>query len=232
MSGAGRISVVIPVRDGERYLGAAIESVLGGTRPPDEVVVVDDGSRDAGAAVAEAFGGPVVVMRRPATGIAAAVNAGIAAAGGEFVGFIDADDLWAPAKLERQSAALAEDPRLDAVFGLAREFYSPDLPAAERERIVLRAGEHPTRMRGTMLARRELLDRVGPLDESLTVGEFVDWHSRAEGLGMRSAMLEELVLHRRLHATNQGRRASASQIDYVRVARAALRRRRLAEEGG
>lgn len=225
----GRISVVVPVRDGERYLGEAIGSVLAGTRRPDELIVVDDGSGDGSAAVAEALGDPVRVLRRPPAGISAAVNAGIAAASGDLVGFIDADDLWTRDKLERQAEALAADPALDAVFGLAREFLSEDLAADERERLVLRPGEHPMRLRGTMLARREIIARVGPLDEGLRVGEFVDWHSRAEALGMRSAVLGQLVLHRRLHAANHGRRAQAARIDYVRVARAALDRRRLAE---
>jgi len=226
---AERISVVIPVRDGERYLAEAIDSVLSGSRAPDEVIVADDGSADGSAAVAEAIGEPVRVVRLPPTGIAAAVNAGIAAASGDLVAFIDADDLWTADKLERQVEALAGDPGLDAVFGLGREFLSPDLTAGERELIVVRPGDHAMRVRGTMLARREVLDRAGPLDEGLRVGEFVDWHSRAEGLGMRSATLDRLVLHRRLHGNNHGRRAQASRIDYVRVARAALERRRLAE---
>ena len=229
MSSAGSISVVIPVRDGERYLGEAIESVLGGTVPAAEVIVVDDGSTDSTAATAERIGDPVRVLRRPAAGIAAATNAGLAEASGDLVAFIDADDVWTPDKLELQLGALEDDPSLDAVFGLAREFYSPDLPASERERIVLRPGDHAARVRGTALLRSEMLDRTGPFDETLAVGEFVDWHDRAAGLGMRSIVLDRLVLHRRLHASNHGRTAAHARGDYVRVARAALLRRRAAE---
>ena len=226
------VSVVIPVRDGEQHLAEAIGSLFEGSVHPDEVVVVDDGSTDASAEVAERYGEPVRVLRRPAAGIAAATNAGLEAVNGKLVAFVDGDDLWAPGKLELQLGALDADPELDAVFGCVREFFSPELDDAERERIVLREGNHPTRVRGSMLARRELFDRVGPFEEALRVGEFVDWHDRAERLGMRSRMLDEVVLHRRLHATNHGRRADASRLDYVRVARAALQRRRAAEEAG
>lgn len=226
-----RVSVIVPLRDGAAYVGEALASVLEGTRAPDEVIVVDDGSSDDGPAIAEAVGSPVRVLRRPPAGIGAATNAGLAEASGDLIGFIDADDLWTPEKLASQLAALAADESLDAVFGRAREFHSPDLEPAERDRVLLRAGDHPMRLRGTMLARRGLIDRVGGFDESLTVGEFVDWHDRAERSGMRSLMLDEVVLHRRLHSSNHGRRATGSRLDYVRVARAALERRRAAEGG-
>jgi len=228
---AERVSVVIPVRDCEAYIGEAIGSVLDGTRPPEEVVVVDDGSADASAAAAEARGEQVRVIRRPAAGIAAAVNAGVAEAAGDLIAFIDADDLWSPDKLEAQLAVLA-DPGLDAVFGRVREFHSPELSAEQRAGVVRREGEHDARLRGTMLARRELLERVGPFDESLTIGEFVDWHTRAEGAGMRSAMLDRLVLHRRLHMSNMGRSSAGALGDYARIARAAIARRRALEGRG
>ena len=73
---AERVSVVIPVRDGERYLGAAIESVLAQGHDPHEIIVVDDGSTDGSAAVGRAFGAPVIVVSQPAEGVSAAVNRG------------------------------------------------------------------------------------------------------------------------------------------------------------
>jgi glycosyltransferase involved in cell wall biosynthesis len=219
------ISVIVPVRNGERYLREALESVLGGTRAPEEVVVVDDGSTDDGAAVAAAVGGPVRVVRQEALGQAAAVNHGVRESRGELVAFIDADDLWEPRKLELQSARLAADGDLDAVFGCVVEFLSPDQMGDRRPLPRLREGVRPARLRGTMLAHRSLVERVGPCAENLRVGEFVDWYSRAQDLGARDAMLSEVVLRRRLHLGNLGRQEAGST-DYVRVVRDALRRRR------
>lgn len=226
MSDSVDVSVLIPVRDGERYIAAAIESVLGGTCAPVEVIVIDDGSTDASGAAAAACSDRVRVVRQDARGIGVALNRGLAEARGELIAFVDADDLWTSGKLAWQLEALAEDPGLDAVFGLVEEFHSEDLPAEERAVLVLRPGSHPARVRGAMLARRGLFERVGPFDEALTVGEFVDWQSRAEAAGMRMRVLERVVLRRRLHARNLGRSAADARLDYVRVARAALRRKR------
>jgi glycosyltransferase involved in cell wall biosynthesis len=220
-----RISVIVAVRDGERFLREAIESVLGGTRAPDEVVVVDDGSTDASAEVAAALGEPVRVVRQEPSGQGAAVNRGVREARGELLAFIDADDLWEPRKLELQERRLAADSELEAVFGHVEEFISPDEEWGSRPPARLREGARPARLRGTMLARHSLIDRVGPCAEDLRAGEFIDWFARARDLGMRDEILPEVVLRRRLHADNLGRREPASP-DYVRVVRDALHRRR------
>jgi glycosyltransferase involved in cell wall biosynthesis len=222
------VSVVISVRDGERYVGKAIESVLAQTRAPAELVVVDDGSTDASAKVAAGFGDRVRVIAQKPAGIARAYNRGIEETGEELVAMLDADDLWIPNKLELQVAAIDADPELEAVFGYAREFISPELALDERLRLRRRAESVPWRSKGTILIRRAALERVGPFDPAWRVGDFVDWHARADELGLRSAMLERVVLHRRLHDRNYGRSDRADHVDYTRVARAALRRRRTA----
>ncbi len=110
----GKVAIVVPVRDGERFLEAALRSLLDQTRPPEELIVVDDGSRDRSVAIAEAVGAHVV--RRPPTGVSAARNAGARAATAELIGFLDADDLAAPRRLELQVAAIDG---FDAVVGHA-----------------------------------------------------------------------------------------------------------------
>lgn len=217
------VSVIIPVRDGECYLGEAIESVLGQTAPPAEVVVVDDGSADASADIAQGFAPAVRCVRQEAVGLAAACNRGLSEVAGELIAYIDADDLWVAGKLALQRRRLAAEPELDAVFGHAQEFLSPDLTGPPP-----RCSTEPTpfRQRGTMLIRRDAHDRAGRFDPSWRVGEFMDWHARASEAGVRSTMLEEVVLHRRLHATNMSRQNAAARVDFTRVARAALHRRR------
>ena len=175
-------------------------------------------------------------MRRPSAipsgscsqgplGLAVALNRGIAEIDRPLVAMNDADDLWTPGKLGLQLAALEADPDLDAVFGHGREFASPDLDGAERAALRVREGPSPFRAKGTMLARRELFDRAGPFDPTWRVGDFVDWYARAEEAGMRSLMLDEVLVLRRVHKTNMTR-DGAAQLDYARVARAALQRRR------
>src|SRR5262249_21921962 len=120
------ISVVVAVKNGAKFLAAALNSVMRQTRLPGEVIVVDDGSTDASADIAASFGSPIKVLRYAHRGGASALNAGVAEARGELLAFIDADDLWADEKLAQQSAILASDLSIDAVFGGVIQFTDMD----------------------------------------------------------------------------------------------------------
>jgi glycosyltransferase involved in cell wall biosynthesis len=211
------VSVIIPVRDGERYLAEAVRSVLDQSYEQVDPIVVDDGSQDGTADVARGFEDALRYVRQAPAGTAAALNRGIGLARGPFLAFLDADDLWTPRKLELQVAALARDPGLDIVFGHVRQFR--DLVSAPAE-------PQPGLSKGTMVVRRESFERVGAFDTAWRVGDFVDWYARAEDRGLVSTMLPDVVMLRRLHAGNSTLRDSGALVDYARVARAALERRR------
>lgn len=98
------VSVVIPCYNGAAYLRETLESALAQTHAPLEVIVVDDGSTDDSAAIAESFGPPVRVIRQENRGESAARNVGVRASRGDWIAFLDADDLWDPCKLEAQLA--------------------------------------------------------------------------------------------------------------------------------
>jgi glycosyltransferase involved in cell wall biosynthesis len=103
-------SVVIPVYNAGRTLGGAIESALAQTLPPMEILVVDDGSTDSSLAVAEAFAGRIRLFSGPNAGPSAARNRGVREARGEWVAFLDADDLWEPGYLAAADEHLAAHP--------------------------------------------------------------------------------------------------------------------------
>ena len=103
------ISVVIPLHEGERFIAAAIASVLAQEEAPREVIVVDDGSTDGGAEIAAAIAG-VTVLRQENLGPGAARNRGIAHSRGELIAFLDQDDLWRPAALRRHREAFEAKP--------------------------------------------------------------------------------------------------------------------------
>jgi glycosyltransferase involved in cell wall biosynthesis len=220
------ISAIIVVRDDEPYLSETIDSVLAQTEPPDEIVVVDDGSQDDSGAIAAEYGEAVRVIRQEPLGHAAGINKGIEAARGELIAFLDADDLWTPRKLELQGRALDRDPRLDLVFGNLEEFISPDLSDEEAAQLRPTEGAVPAKLKGTMMIRREAMDRAGPFSMGWKIAEFVDWYSRATDEGLREEMLGEVVLRRRLHRANVGRRFKDSRVEYAAVMAARLRRRR------
>lgn len=227
---AGGVSVVVPVRDGERYLGAAIESAL--AQRPSEVIVVDDGSRDGSAALARGFGEPVRVVSQPARGIAAARNRGVAESAGEYVAFLDADDRWTPDAITAQLRAFAYDEQLELVFGHVREFISPELDEHQASQMTSREALEPGYLVGAVLIRSATLARVGSFNEQLVTGDFVDWMTRAHELGVREALIPEHVLWRRVHTSNHGRLHADARADYARLLKWALDRRRRAAASG
>jgi glycosyltransferase involved in cell wall biosynthesis len=220
------ISVVIPCHNTERYLAAAIESVLMQTLAPTQIVVVNDGSTDGSGAVARGYGDRVTVLDRPNGGISAARNTGIHACDAPLLSFLDADDLWTEAKLEQQVAVLRADPHLDGVFAHAQQFISAELSAEEAQSIACRDAAMPARLASAMLVRRASFLRVGDFNEDLKIAETVDWLARADELGLQFTVLPGVMLRRRLHRSNSGVVKRDARSDYARALKAALDRRR------
>jgi glycosyltransferase involved in cell wall biosynthesis len=108
MKSGSSISVVIPCYNGARYLGEALRSVADQTHSPLEIIVIDDGSTDHSASVAESSGLRVRVIRQENRGQAAARNRGIDEARGDWIAFLDADDLWMPSKLQSQLSVVSD----------------------------------------------------------------------------------------------------------------------------
>ncbi len=215
------VSVIIPVYNCAEYLAGAIESVLGQDYRPIEVLVIDDGSTDNSAGIAERYSWPVHCCLQPHGGVSAALNRGTDLAQGKLFAFLDADDVWVEGKLTRQVAALERDAALDVVFGHVQQFRV----STGSERSASTAAI-PGYLKGTMLIRREAFIRVGKFDTRWRVGDFVDWYLRASDRGVRSLMLPDVVLKRRIHADNLGRRERKHRADFARILKASLDRRR------
>lgn len=222
------VSVIIPVYNYERYLAEAIESVLNQTHQQLEVIVVDDGSTDRSGEVAESFADRgVQYCRQVHAGIGPTRNKGVELARGEFLAFLDADDRWPLEKIERQLNAFESDQTLEMVFGYALQLQNgPEWEAGVKDYKASVAGMVPGMVPGTMLVKRDTFVRVGLFKGGLKVGEFIDWYSRAVELNVRSLILPELLLWRRIHDSNQGVRERQSVSDYARVLKAKLDRAR------
>jgi glycosyltransferase involved in cell wall biosynthesis len=233
------VSVVIPVLNGERFLAAAIRSVLNQTYRPLEVIVVDDGSSDRSAAVARSFAGVRVIEQQHA-GPGAARNRGVAAAAGELLAFLDADDLMPADKLRVQVAHLRDHPAAGCVLGRQEVFTETGdeprwavLPGSWRERhpeLLERGSLQPL----SLVARRSVVDAVG--DFSSEFGEDVDWLCRIWGAGVRVDIIDAVVVRRRVHGANLTHDTGASRLAMFRAlkrhaerSRAASRPRHLEE---
>lgn len=110
-----RVSVVIPTFNNGPVVAEAVESALGQSHAPHQIIVVDDGSTDDTAARMQPFVGRVDYIRQPNGKVAAARNTGISRATGDTIAFLDADDVWHPHKLKRQVSVLTRYPDIGLV---------------------------------------------------------------------------------------------------------------------
>ncbi|MDX2028149.1 MAG: glycosyltransferase family A protein [Alphaproteobacteria bacterium] len=223
------ISVIIAVHNGETYMAEAIDSVLQQSWPSLELIIIDDGSTDGSARIAQSYGDRLVYCYQPNAGLGAARNAGIARARGNYIAFVDSDDLWPSQKLEWQMALLQQRPEIGMVFGLAEQFHSPELPEERKQELQGHGQILAGYSGGTLLARKSVFERVGLFTIRIQLGEFIDWYARATDAGVKTFMLEEILLKRRLHNSNMGVRMKDRRHEYLKVLKDSLDRRRKAQ---
>src|SRR5262245_44787922 len=201
------LSIVIPTRNYARYIGQAIESALGQGHRPTEVIVVDDGSTDETPRVLRTFETAIRVLRLDGRGVSAARNAGLAEAAGEYVLFLDADDVLLPDGPVRQAQLLVQCPGVDVVAG---QWYTYDVESgfASRRFGTLRPDEDAFSqlLRSNVVAtpsavmlRRRVLQALGGFDTSLHFT--ADWELwlRLAKHGRRFARVRAPVAVYRIH---------------------------------
>ena len=219
------ISVVMPVYNGERFLALAVDSILAQTFRDLELIVVDDGSTDGTPAVVRTFGARVRCVTQPNAGLAAARNRGLAAATAELVAFLDADDLWLPAKIACQMERFRARPELEVSLTHIQNFWADDRPVAAEEGGTHSMEPMPGYSSPTMLARRSVFARVGPYDAALRTAACRDWFIRAREQNAVFDLLAQVMVRRRLHRTNMSRQPGKVD-DYARLVKRHLDRRR------
>ncbi len=194
------VSVIVPVYNGERFLAQALDSVFAQDYRPLEVIVVDDGSTDRTAQIAQAY--DVRYIHQPNQGHGMAKNVGVRAARGEYLAFIDADDLWEPRKLSLQVALLQRQPELGYVICNMRHFLESRQSVPRWLEGIDLDEAVPAYIPSAMLIRTHALDRVGNFDPSYRRANDVDWHFRARDAGVRMANVDRLLVYKRVHSDN------------------------------
>ena len=217
-------SVVIAVRNGERFLADALQSVLAQGYKPVEIIVVDGQSTDRTADIAKSHDSVRYVLQE-GQGIADAYNVGVASARGEFVSFLSHDDLWTPGKLSEQIAYMEEHPEIGYTVARLRFFLEPgcDVPAGFRPELLI--GDHVGRVMETLVARRDVFDTVGGFDTTLHIANDVDWFARANDKGIRIAVLPQVLLHKRVHKTNLSVSSPVNTRELLQALRNSARRK-------
>jgi glycosyltransferase involved in cell wall biosynthesis len=218
------ISVLIPVYNGARYLSECIESVRRQTLPAAEIIVVDDGSEDETPEVAASWGPSIRYQRVAHGGLACARNHALDFAQTEFIAFIDSDDVWLPQKLELQMSALSREAETSMAFCRVQQFISSDLTPAEAAELRLDAAPQSGQHASALLMRKRDCERAGRFDESIQIGEFIEWCARAADAGVKPVMVPEVLCRRRLHRANMGRGGAGVRSQYVHMLKKVLDR--------
>ena len=211
------VSVVIPTYNSGRFIAQAIQSVLDQSYARYEVIVIDDGSTDETKDVLREFDGRIRYLYQANRGPSAARNAGIRLARGEYICFLDADDIWTPNKLEVQLTFMEQHPDIGLVFSdeeeisaegdicqslLAQSRFHSDLvsqkPLQDAFRKLLIENRIPT---STVMVRKACFAKAGLFDESLRVVEDRDmWLRIAANFGI--ACLPLILGKKREHEGN------------------------------
>lgn len=224
------VSIILIVKNGERYIGEALESVFLSNAKPLEILVVDGGSADRTIKIAQSF--PLVrIVPQTSSGIANAYNQGISEAKAELVAFISHDDLWLPDKLDRQIAHMAQNPDLLFTATMVEHFLEEgaEIPPHFRAELLERA--HPGLIMETLVARKQVFEVVGLFDPSFPVGEDTDWYARAKDAGVPMAVLPEVLVRKRVHGANSSLNEKGINELLLRAVRGSISRKK-AESGG
>jgi glycosyltransferase involved in cell wall biosynthesis len=182
------VSILIPAYNAEKYIAETLRSALAQTWKRTEIIVVDDGSKDATAGVAETFkSSNVVVVRQSNQGASAARNRALSLAQGEYIQYLDADDLLAPDKIERQMAeAKGTHTLLSSAWGefLYREETAEFKPSAlwndlsPVEWLLRKMSNNLHMQTATWLVTRELTEAAGPWDERISLDDDGEYFCR------------------------------------------------------
>jgi glycosyltransferase involved in cell wall biosynthesis len=206
-----KVSVIIPTYNYGRFVGEAVQSVLAQTFPAYEVIVVDDDSSDNTEEIIAKFGDKVKYIKQKNGGVGMARNTGVKHSSGDFIAFLDADDIWLPQKLERQIQLFQNDNEIGLVTGGMREFGKNGETIAKyqngqngwcAENILL--FESVTIGPGsTALIKREVFETVGGFDETKEMHPSEDWEFcyRVARI-FKLAYLPELLVEYRNHGNN------------------------------
>jgi glycosyltransferase involved in cell wall biosynthesis len=226
------VSVIIPVKNGAQYLGDSLRSILAQDHPACEILVLDNESTDGTESIARRFATNDLrfIVNHPPLNMAGSLNRGIQLARGELLAFNSHDDIWVPHKLRKQAERFAARPELDYCIALVRPFLDRSItapPAGFRPELI--GANVPGYLPETLVARPRAFERAGNFDISFSQGDDTEWFARARQFGLKMEMIDEVLVHKRLHGNNttySAARAQQWRREILRVAKKTLELRR------
>lgn len=225
-----RLSVIIPVLNGDAHLEASLSCLVESLLSCDEVIVIDDGSEDTSPKIIKSFAGKLlnsqVITNSLSTGPSSARNAGLAIAKGKYISFLDHDDLWTDGRLERHLDFLEGHSEFAAIVGKTEYEYEGEM--VERE-FIFKNGKtalHHVHL-GATTFRSDVFKSVGFFNESLRFSEDHEFFLRMREQRHKIYFDPEVSLRYRVHGKNMSLDKSLHELGMFRILKESIKRRQL-----
>jgi hypothetical protein len=209
------VSLIIPVFNGERFIREAIENVISQNYTNLEIIIVNDGSTDRTEDVIGSINGKFQYIRQENKGPASARNRGLNEANGDFIAFLDADDLFPEGNLNALINEMLQQPELEVVHGYAQILQKN--PVTDKFEHAVSPKESYPNYICAGLYRKSVFDKVGFFDPSLRFSEDTDWFLRAKELNCKIKRIDEvcLLVRRHEHNMTKGKDLNELQVPLV-----------------
>jgi len=199
-----KLTIIMATLDAEKFLEKSLRSVASNHIDQIEVLVIDGGSTDSTLSIANDFE-YVRTISSPGSNLPKSWNLGLREATGEFVSFLDSDDLLTPCSLDKRLKAVVNEPlEKQIVIGKVQHFLDSASHMTKRSHLNLPVIAH---MPGTLLCRRQIINKVGNFDETLPVTCDIEWFARARDIFGEIKKLDDVVLLKRLHQNNLSKKS-------------------------
>lgn len=220
------ISVVLPVYNGEKFVAQAIESILDQQHRPLQIIVVNDGSTDQSEKVLRQYKDYITYVEQENGGPPSARNRGLQEVNGEYITFIDQDDVWHPNKLKIQLLEFEKHKQLHIAIGftIKMPFSSPDDLNSE----CIESKPRFELLLGSSLTKKSAFEIAGNFSKELLVGDDTDWFIRARENKLSISVHSDLVFYHRLHENNFTKKNDRSKF-VLRILKQAVDRKKTSD---
>ncbi len=222
------VSVIIPVYNGEKFVLDALQTIYDQKYKPLEIIIVDDGSTDKTAEKVPTTDKNIKYIYQENAGPSSARNKGLTMAKGEFVVFLDIDDLWMKDRLKKYVSFLLEHSEIDVVMGQIQCFCLSDNKEGKYEKYLEPFVSFNI---GAALFRKSVFKKVGIFDEKLRFGEDTDWFMRAREKNIGIKVFQEISLLHRFHESNMTKGKNMKELNVFKVLKMSIHRRKKQGKG-
>lgn len=198
------VSIIIPTYNGVNYLENALQSALSQTYSNTEIIVINDGSTDQTQSIINKYKNKIISYYQPNKGLGASRNQGVILARGDYISFLDCDDLWVKNKLSLQMIEIEKSFLDPAIFGFVEQFHCPTLSDNEKNKLSISNDILPGIHAGTLLLSKKRFLEVGFFKETKQVGEFLDWYFKLLNKNIPITVIDKILMLRRIHRNNMG----------------------------